>query len=69
MTALVLIFAEVLPKTYAISNSDRMALAVAPVISVCVKLFGPVVRGVEFLVRHTLRLFGVNAGVGDRSFP
>ena len=28
MTALVLIFAEVLPKTYAISNSDRMALAV-----------------------------------------
>ncbi|MEM7428129.1 MAG: HlyC/CorC family transporter [Pseudomonadota bacterium] len=62
MTALVLIFAEVLPKTYAISNSDRMALAVAPIIRVCVWLFGPLVRGVEFVVRHTLRLFGVKAG-------
>ncbi len=62
MTALVLIFAEVLPKTYAISNSDRMALAVAPTIRICVKLFGPIVRGVEFVVRLTLRLFGVKAG-------
>ena len=65
MTALVLIFAEVLPKTYAISNSDRMALAVAPVIRICVKLFGPLVTGVEFVVRHTLRLFGVNTDEGS----
>ena len=30
MTVLVVLFAEVLPKTYAIVNADRMALAVAP---------------------------------------
>ena len=30
MTALVVIFAEVLPKTYAIRNPERMALGVAP---------------------------------------
>ena len=32
MTVLVVVFAEVLPKTYAIVNADRMALAVAPVV-------------------------------------
>ena len=30
MTVIVVLFAEVLPKTYAILNADRMALAVAP---------------------------------------
>ncbi len=59
MTALVLIFAEVLPKTYALSNPDRMALAVAPVIRVVVTVFTPLVRAVELVVRHTLSLFGV----------
>src|SRR5919108_283684 len=32
MTAIVVLFAEVLPKTYAIVNADRMALFVAPVV-------------------------------------
>jgi len=60
MTALVLIFAEVLPKTYALSNPDRMALAVAPVIRIVVTVFTPLVRAVEFVVRHTLSLFASN---------
>ena len=33
MTTLIVIFAEVLPKVYAMSNSDRMAMAVAPIIN------------------------------------
>ncbi len=65
MTALVLIFAEVMPKTYAIVNHDRMALAVAPIIRIVVSLFSPVVKGVEFIVRHTLRLAGVTIEGGD----
>ena len=32
MTILVVIFSEVLPKTFAINNADRSALAVAPII-------------------------------------
>ena len=32
MTVIVVLFAEVLPKTYAILNADRMALAVAPLV-------------------------------------
>ena len=60
MTALVLIFAEVLPKTYAITNPDRMALFVAPVVRVIVFAFAPVTSAVQFIVRRTLRLFGAN---------
>ncbi len=59
MTALVLIFAEVLPKTYAISNPESAASRVAPVIRVVVFVFSPVVAAVRALVRGVLRLFGV----------
>ena len=60
MTALVLIFAEVMPKTYAIANPERMALAVAPFIRVIVAIFGPITRLVQIIVRQVLRFFGVN---------
>ena len=60
MTALVLIFGEVMPKTYAIIHPDRFALAVAPVVAVVVRVFAPVVLVVEALVRGTLRLLGAD---------
>ena len=60
MTALVVVFAEVLPKTYAILNADKMALAVAPALKVLVALLAPVTAALQFLVRHTLRLFGTD---------
>ena len=59
MTVLVLIFGEVLPKTYAIAYPDRVALAGAPIIRVLVAVFGPVVMTVEYIVKTVLRLFGV----------
>ncbi len=62
MTTLVLIFSEILPKTYALSNADRVALAVAPVIRVVVALFSPVTRALNFVVGATLRLFGAGRG-------
>ncbi|WP_270374466.1 HlyC/CorC family transporter [Marinicauda sp. Alg238-R41] len=60
MTALVLIFSEVMPKTYAISNPDRMALAVSLPIRIVVIVFSPVVAGVQTIVRGVLRLLGAN---------
>lgn len=60
MTAVVLIFAEVAPKTFAITNTDRVALAVAPVLRIVTVLFGPVTAAVQFIVRHSLRVFGIN---------
>ncbi|MBO9445312.1 HlyC/CorC family transporter [Ruegeria sp. R14_0] len=59
MTLLVLIFAEVLPKTYAITNSEKAASAVAPIIRIVVTVFSPIVAAVRVLVRGVLRLFGV----------
>ena len=60
MTVLVLIFAEVMPKTYAIVYPDRFALAVAPAVRLLVAIFGPIVIAVEYIVKKTLGLFGVN---------
>ena len=59
MTLLVLIFAEVLPKTYAITNAETAAAGVSRIISVVVLVFAPVVSAVRALVRVILRLFGV----------
>ena len=59
MTLLVLIFAEVLPKTYAITNAEAAASRTAPIISVVIRVFSPVVAAVRVLVRGVLRLFGV----------
>lgn len=64
MTLLVLVFAEVLPKTYAISHADSMALRVAGAVTVMVRLFSPVVSVVQLLVKGTLALFGVKLANG-----
>ena len=59
MTFLVLIFAEVLPKTYAITRPEGAASAVAGPIAAVVTIFAPIVAAVRLLVRLVLRLFGV----------
>jgi Mg2+/Co2+ transporter CorB len=59
MTLLVLIFAEVLPKTYAITNPETAASLVSTPIRVVVFVFAPMVSAVRLLVRGLLALFGV----------
>jgi Mg2+/Co2+ transporter CorB len=59
MTALILIFAEVLPKTVAIVRSDDVARALSAPTLFLVRLFGPIVYAVQWIVRRTLRMFGV----------
>src|SRR6185503_7977240 len=60
MTVLVLIFGEVMPKTYAIAYPDRVALAVAPIMRALVAVFGPVVIAVEYIVKKVLGVLGAN---------
>ncbi|MGA9091290.1 MAG: HlyC/CorC family transporter [Bradyrhizobium sp.] len=62
MTALVVIFAEVLPKTIAINAPDRVALLVARPMKVMVFLLGPLLSVVEAVVHVLMRLIGVNIG-------
>jgi Mg2+/Co2+ transporter CorB len=60
MTVIILIFAEVMPKTYAIAYPERVALAVAPIMRFIAAVLGPIVLTVEFIVRNTLKVFGVD---------
>lgn len=59
MTLLVLIFSEVLPKTYAITNPEAAASRVSRVLTPIVFFLSPVVRVIRVLVRGILRLVGV----------
>ena len=59
MTILILIFAEVLPKTLAIARTDRFALAVATPVRLVVTVLAPIVNAVQYLVWHVLALFGL----------
>lgn len=60
MTALVVVFAEVLPKSWAISNPDRFSLAVAPLVNQLVRILGPIAKFVGYCVRWILARFGVD---------
>lgn len=59
MTALVLVFAEVLPKTLAILRSDDVARLLSAPTLLVVRVFGPIIYAVQWMIRRTLRLFGV----------
>lgn len=59
MTAVVLIFSEVMPKTYAITNAERLAMRVARLMAVIVFLLSPIVNSVRAFVRLMLRGLGV----------
>ena len=66
MTALVLIFGEVLPKTLAITYPEAVATRVAPLIRVLILIFSPVVTIVRALVRGILHLLGVRGNEEGR---
>jgi Mg2+/Co2+ transporter CorB len=59
MTLLVLIFAEILPKTFALRTADRTAPAIAPLVNVVVALLSPFTKTIALLVQGTLSLIGV----------
>jgi Mg2+/Co2+ transporter CorB len=60
-TALVLIFCEVLPKTYAITNADGTALVLGRIVRWIVMIFSPLVHAVAWLVKVILRAMGVKS--------
>lgn len=68
MTALVLVFAEVLPKTYAFHYAEIVAMRIAPIVRLVIIVFAPITEAVTWVVRRVLKVFGVdisNVGVGS----
>lgn len=68
MTVLVLIFSEVMPKTYAISAPERVASIVARPIRWLTTILSPIVAVVRLIVRGILRLFGQRTDPGQAMF-
>ena len=63
MTVVVLIFAEIMPKTFAIRYANGVALAIAPVMRLVVLLLGPPIHAIHLLVNGLFRLCGAEATV------
>jgi Mg2+/Co2+ transporter CorB len=59
MTVLVLVFAEVLPKTLAISRPDDVARFMSRPVLWAVVFLGPIITAVQWFVRAVLSIFGV----------
>ncbi len=59
MTVVLVIFGEIMPKSWAIAGADRFALAVAPVLRVIVFVLSPFAAVAQVVVRAILRVFGV----------
>ena len=51
LTIFLVIFAEVMPKTYAFNNADKLALAVAPVINIFILILTPATFITEMLAK------------------
>ncbi len=60
MTALVVVFGEVLPKTLAINRPVRTILAIAPAVRASIIVLAPLSRAVQALVKQVFRLFGTH---------
>lgn len=65
MTILVLIFAEVLPKTYAITNAEAAATSVSAPIRIVVACLSPIVAAVQWFVGTMLWLSGAKRSNTD----
>jgi Mg2+/Co2+ transporter CorB len=59
MTVIVVIFAEVMPKSWAIANADQFSLTVAPIVRFFVLALAPLAQSVNWIVKTILKVFGV----------
>jgi Mg2+/Co2+ transporter CorB len=60
ISVLVVIFCEVLPKTYAIAYPDRLALALSPVMRGLIVAFAPLTMAAQWVVKGLLKLTPTN---------
>jgi len=58
MTFVILVFAEIVPKTIAIRNADRMALITAPFIDLLASVLQPIIQVLSFISSPLVSVFG-----------
>jgi Mg2+/Co2+ transporter CorB len=64
MTVLIVIFSEILPKTLAITRADEVARFLSIPTFWTVRIFGPLANAAQWVVRLTLRPFGLKLNPG-----
>ena len=67
MTTLIVIFAEILPKSYAIANAEKLALLVSPILKPLVFVLAPITWVMEKIVFSLLNLVGIKHDKNSRS--
>ncbi len=67
MTALIVIFAEILPKSYAIANAEKLALLVSPILKPLVLILAPITWLMEKIVFSLLSFVGIDHDKNSRS--
>ena len=67
MTILIVIFSEILPKSYAIANAEKLALVVSPIIKPLVSILAPITWIMEKIVSSILNLIGIKHDRNSRS--
>ena len=67
MTTLIVIFAEILPKSYAISNAEKSSLVVSPILKPFVTVLAPITWTMEKIVFSILKIVGINHDKNARS--
>jgi Mg2+/Co2+ transporter CorB len=65
-TIIILVFAEVLPRTLAITYPERISLAIAPALRLITAVLGPIVLATEAIVKATLKVLGADIGEEHR---
>lgn len=59
MTIIVLLFCEILPKSIALNNANRLAPVIAPLMRLMVWILGPISAAIQGVVNVVLRLFRI----------
>ena len=67
MTTLIVIFAEILPKSYAISNAEKSSVVVSPILKPFVTVLAPITWTMEKIVFSILKIVGINHDKNARS--
>ena len=61
MTVLVVVFTEVLPKTYAINHAEKVSLRFAPALLLAVKILYPLTKSIQIFISGLFKVIGVDA--------
>ena len=66
MTVLILIYTDMLPKSYSVKHANAVALVVAPMVNFWVAVFSPLTYVLQKIVNFTFRLFKLHSS-GENS--